>query len=82
MVFDNIIPIVLTACQPREIKTSKKNKDFSLDSDSEDEEVQYHMEKITEHDEKASAIQTLGQLAKACPVKFTPYFEAAYKILD
>lgn len=35
IVFDNLIPIVIKACQPKE--DPAKKKDFSLDSDSEDE---------------------------------------------
>jgi len=35
IVFDNIVPIVIAACQPKE--APQKKKDFSLDSDSEDE---------------------------------------------
>lgn len=31
-------------------------------------------QKATEHDEKAAAIHAMGELAKACPIKFTPYF--------
>lgn len=38
--------------------------------------------KLTELDEKASAIHALGELAKACPVKFIPHFQEAYQILE
>lgn len=75
IVFDNLIPIVLKACQPKEVP--QKKKDISLDSDSEDEEevAQVMTAKATEFDEKAAAIHALGELAKACPVKFSPYFQ-------
>jgi hypothetical protein len=56
----------------------KDNAAFSLDTDSEDEEVQV---KLTELDEKASAIHAMGELAKSCPLKFVPYFQKAYQIL-
>jgi hypothetical protein len=31
--------------------------------------------KLTELDEKASAIHALGELAKACSIKFIPHFQ-------
>jgi hypothetical protein len=81
IVFDNLIPIVIAACQPKE--DPAKKKDFSLDSDSEDEEqVNVSTQKVTEQDEKAAAIHALGEFAKACPLKFTPYFEEAYRLLE
>jgi hypothetical protein len=66
------------------VKEPKKKKEISLDSDSEDSEEQDDIinQKVTEHDEKAAAIHTLGELAKACPIKFIPYFEGAYKTLE
>lgn len=67
------MPIVMKACEPKMI--AQKAKDISLDSDSEDEnKVNIIAERTTEHDEKASAIHALGEFAKACSVKFTPYF--------
>jgi hypothetical protein len=46
IVFDNLIPIVIAACQPKE--DPAKKKDFSLDSDSEDEEqVNVTTQKVT-----------------------------------
>ena len=40
MVFDKLIPLVMKACEPKEMADKKgKTKDFSLDSDSEDEEL-------------------------------------------
>jgi hypothetical protein len=33
IVFDNLIPLVISACQPKE--APQKNKNISLDSDSE-----------------------------------------------
>jgi len=73
IVFDNLIPIVIAACQPKE--DPGKKEEFSLDSDSEDEEqVNVSTQKVTEQDEKAAAIHALGEFAKACPLKFTPYF--------
>jgi importin-4 len=81
MVFDKLIPIVLKACEPREVP--QKAKDLSLDTDSEDEnDVKIVAEKATEHDEKAAAIHALGEFAKACSLKFVPYFETAYRLLD
>lgn len=38
--------------------------------------------KLTELDEKASAIHAVGELARSCPVKFVPYFQKAYQILE
>ena len=38
--------------------------------------------KVTEHDEKAAAIHAMGELAKACPFQFAPYFQTAYTVLD
>ena len=83
IVFDNLIPIVIASCQPKEPPT-KEQKEFSLDSDSEDEEQQNNIatQKVTEQDEKAAAIHALGEFAKACPIKFTPYFQEGYRILE
>jgi hypothetical protein len=60
VVFDKLVPIVIKSCQPKENPT--KPKDFSLDSDSEEEEggVRIVSEKATEHDEKAAAIHAMG----------------------
>lgn len=76
--FDNLIPIVLKACEPKVMpqKGTGAGNDFSLDSDSEDE---YELAKVqamkaTEYDEKSAAIHALGELASACPTKFAPYF--------
>ena len=82
IVFDNLSPIVIKACQPKE--ASQKKKEISLDSDSEDDEDTGNVmaAKATEYDEKAAAIHALGELAKACPLKFTPYFEEAYRLLE
>lgn len=60
----------------------KKIKDFSLDSDSEDEGEYLTEVQVSEFDEKSAAIHALGELAKACPANFVPYFEQSYKILD
>jgi hypothetical protein len=79
-IFDKIIVEVLKQCNVEiTMGKDKKDKGFSLDSDSEDEEVDV---KLTELDEKASAIHALGELAKACPVKFIPHFQEAYQILE
>lgn len=59
----------------------KKMNDFSLDSDSEDDNY-LTSTKASQFDEKAAAIRALGELANACPIKFGPYFDQAYKILD
>lgn len=51
IVFDNLIPLVIAACQPKE--APQKNKNISLDSDSEDEEEaagNVITQKATEHD--------------------------------
>jgi hypothetical protein len=34
--------------------------------------------KVSAYDEKASAIHALGELAKACPLRFLNYFERAH----
>lgn len=80
-VFDQIIPEVLKSAVLKVPEKTEK-KDFSLDSDSEDDEHILTSTKAAEYDEKAAAIRALGELANACPMKFTPYFEQAYKILD
>ena len=73
IVFDKLIPIVMESCKPKE--GPKKAQEFSLDSDSEEEEEgKYVVQKSTEHDERAAAIHAMGELAKACPLKFAPYF--------
>ena len=59
-----------------------EKKDFSLDSDSEDDDAVVSSTKASEYDEKAAAIHALGELANSCPIKFIPYFNEAYKILD
>lgn len=53
-----------------------------MDSDSEDDEAIINETKASEYDEKAAAIHALGEFANSCPIKFTPYFNEAYKILD
>lgn len=52
-----------------------------MDSDSEDDHF-LHSTKAAEYDEKAAAIRALGELANACPAKFSPFFDQAYKVLE
>ena len=64
----------------------KAKKDFSLDTDSDDEDeggdVSQVKVKSTFLDEKAAALHALGEFANACPLKFEAYFERAFAILD
>ena len=73
-VFENIINEVLNACKLWEPEKKGKNNEFSLDSDSEEEMDALPTNKVTAYDEKAAAIHALGELAKACPLKFVPHF--------
>lgn len=64
------------------------NQEFSLDTDSEDEEdmdnknaseVKVQMNFL---DEKAAAIHALGEFAQACPIQFKPYFPKVTTLLE
>lgn len=81
-IFEKILPEVIKSATLKTPQKPEKKKDFSLDSDSEDEGAFLTEVQVSEFDEKAAAIRALGELAAACPMNFAPYFEQAYKILD
>lgn len=62
----------------------KKAGEFSLDTDSEDEQKSGRVlnVKIGYMDEKASAIYALGAFAKACPSAFRPHWPRVLAVLD
>lgn len=80
-VFDKIIPEVFKSAVEK-VPEKKPKNDFSLDSDSENEDHILTSTKAAEYDEKAAAIRAMGELANACPIKFGPFFDQAYNILD
>ena len=65
-----------------------KEGEFSLDTDSDDEESMDHKNanEMKVHmnflDEKAAAVHAIGEFAQACPVQFKPHFEKAIELLD
>ena len=82
VVFDKIIPEVFKSAVLKVPEKKNEKKDFSLDSDSEDDDQILTSTKAAEYDEKAAAIRAMGELANACPMKFVPFFDQAYVILD
>jgi len=71
------------------VKYEKKNKqnEFSLDTDSEDEDMNMRTAasmnvKMTYLDEKAAAIHAIGTFAQACPVQFASHFEKTILALE
>ena len=81
----SIIPVIVTASlftinrdDIRHVSEEQKIKEYSLDSDSEQEQV---YGKIEAFDEKASAIHCLGYLFKFCPTSMLPYLEEVSQLL-
>jgi hypothetical protein len=60
----------------------KTKKDFSLDSDSDEEEDAAVSFKMSYVYEKIAAICSLGYFAVACPMQFGPYFEKTITLLN
>ena len=62
----------------------KKQDEFSLDTDSEDENTSSRVVnvKLAFMDEKAAAIHALGTFANVCHLKFTHYYPRLLAILD
>lgn len=89
-IFPKLITITLKIARSEEGVTYEKDKkgEFSLDTDSEDEEMGHDdmntaiKVKSTFLDEKSAAIHALGEFAVACPSLFVPHFEEAFAILE
>lgn len=68
------MPVVLKSASNNEgvDYVKKKKTEFSLDTDSEDDEgdIKHMNVKVSVMDEKASAIHALGSFAKSCNVSF------------
>lgn len=83
---DKIAEIALTVAESQKGVDYVKEKkgEFSLDTDSEDEEKSGRVVnvKVGYMDEKASAIYALGAFAKACPTAFKPHWPRVLAILD
>ncbi|CAD8054568.1 unnamed protein product [Paramecium sonneborni] len=83
-IFTQIISYTMKLAESKEgISYDKEKKEFSLDTDSEDENQQGPMRvKVTQMDEKAAAIHALGQFALSVPQQFGQYFKPTFDILD
>lgn len=83
-----MIDFTLKLAQSQEGISYEKHKkeEFSLDTESDDEEeLGVHSNvrvKVTQLDEKAAAIHALGQFALAVPLKFGPYYKPCFDILQ
>ncbi|EAR86075.2 karyopherin, putative (macronuclear) [Tetrahymena thermophila SB210] len=94
VMFDKLIEFTLKQAASEEGVTynkNGKNGEFSLDSDSEEEdedllEDEDHNTAVNIKTafvlEKSAAITAVGQFAVACPMKFIPYYEKALSILE
>lgn len=86
VLLDKVMPEVLkSASSDKGVDYVKEKKqEFSLDTDSEDDEAEVkHMNvKVSMMDEKASAIHALGSFAKSCNVPFQKYLKQVVSILD
>ncbi|CAK60429.1 unnamed protein product (macronuclear) [Paramecium tetraurelia] len=83
-IFTQIISYTMKLAESKEgISYDKEKKEFSLDTESEDENQQGPMRvKVTQMDEKAAAIHALGQFALSVPQQFGQYFKPTFDILD
>jgi hypothetical protein len=89
-VFLQIIDFTISLAKSTEGITYEKKKkeggDFSLDTDSEDDEEttgNNNMRvKLTQLDEKAAAIHALGEFAASVPMNFGPYFKPVSSIFE
>lgn len=92
--FDRLINFAFDIAVSQEgINYIQDKGDFSLDTDSEDEDEELEGEDLGENatsvkvkttfiDEKAAAIHAIGEFALACPTKFASHFKRAYEILE
>lgn len=84
-VLETVIDAVIDACETdeAETKTAEKHREgFSLDTDSDDDEVIGVDVNLNFLDEKASALHCLGNLAVNCSGVIQPYMERICKTLD
>jgi hypothetical protein len=79
---NDLVPFTLRILeQNNEIQEQKKKKEFSLDSDSEDEDLGAHFQMNYVY-EKIAAICAIGHFANAAPMTFGPFFEPALAMLE
>jgi len=83
---ETLMTMIVETIESEEYK-KKPQVTFSLDSDSEDEDDEdgYYAPKndvrVELIEEKGTAIIAMGELAKACPLLFVPYFPKAIQVL-
>lgn len=87
MLLDKITEVALSVAESQKgvnYVKEKKEGEFSLDTDSEDETKASRVVnvKIGYMDEKAAAIYALGSFAKACPAGFQKYWPRVMSVLE